>query len=219
MLAASIRKVEELEEGEENDRAFIDIVQNYLLAFKDRHVFFIKSEESELKDHDIGFKVSRYEEYLVVTEVLDDNHLEMGQRIGYLYDISIKELGNCYQRQQYFETGERQKWNELLMNHDTFEIEGQPYTFRHFGKIAYQSVHKGELLNENTLMFTFTDFIDKVIDGFREEHETVENLIIDIRTNLGGNSFAYHNLLKYILPEGENPLLDDEHQKKFGLVD
>lgn len=215
--------VSELEEDEENDQAFIDIVQSYLLAFKDRHVFFIKSEESELKEYDVGFKVRRYEDYLVVTEVLGDDRLEVGQRIGYLDNISIKELGDCYQRELYFETGERQKWNELLIKHDSFEIEGQPYAFRHFDKKAYQPIHKGELLYDDTLMFTFTDFIDnepvdKVIDEFRAELETVENLIIDIRTNLGGSGFAYHNLLKYILPKGENILLDDGHQMEFNLT-
>ncbi len=218
------RMIEELEEGHDNDQAFIDIVQSYLLDFKDHHVFFIKSEESELKDRDVGFKIRRYEDHLVVVEVLDDDRLEVGQRIGCLDGIPIKELSGRYQRQLYFEADERQKWNGLLLNHDTFEIEGEPYTFKHFDKKAYTPIHKGELLSEDTLIFTFTDFIDnapvdKVVDEFKEELETVENLIIDIRVNLGGSSFAYHNLLKYILPEGENALEDDDHMMEFNLTD
>lgn len=216
--------VEELVENKENDQKFMDIVQDYLLAFKDRHVFFLKSEESELKEYDVGFKVRRFEEHLVVTEVLDDNRLEVGQKIGYLDDVPIPELSTRYQRQLYFEINERQKWNALLMNHDTFEIEGQTYRFKYFDKNAYKPVHKGELLNDDTLIFTFTDFInnepvDIIIDEFKKELETVENLIIDIRTNLGGSDFAYHNLLKYILPEGENRFFNHEHRMKFNLTE
>ncbi|TVT27750.1 hypothetical protein FO441_08570 [Salinicoccus cyprini] len=219
-----IRMVEDLEECDKNDQAFIDIVQSYLLDFKDRHVFFIKSEESKLKDSDVGFKVRRYEESLVVTEVMDDARLKVGQKIESLDDRSIEELSESYQKQLYFETNERQKWNELLLNHETFESDGHSYAFRRFDKKKYESVHKGELLNDDTLMFTFTDFIDnrpvdKVIDKFKEELEKVDNLIIDVRTNLGGSSFAYQNFFKYLFPKGEVNLQDDNYKMEFNLTE
>lgn len=48
------------QQGHLDDYTFIKIVNDYLLDFKDPHMFFISKDENSSTNRDIGFKVRRF---------------------------------------------------------------------------------------------------------------------------------------------------------------
>ncbi|MEH7349402.1 hypothetical protein [Gottfriedia acidiceleris] len=72
---------------------FTEIVKDYLLDFKDQHIYFEQfnyTNNIELKDR--GFRVRRFENKLYVTEVSGESRLKRGMFFKSIGGYSIPEL-------------------------------------------------------------------------------------------------------------------------------
>lgn len=77
---------------------FVEIAQDYLLDFKDRHMYFILSNSVNQKNYTNGFKVRRYHDSLYVTEIETKKGFKKGKESfrwmglrSLIYLKSIKE--------------------------------------------------------------------------------------------------------------------------------
>lgn len=67
-------KIKSLEnKGELTANQFSEIVQDYLLDFKDHHLFFNLIKSNSQKEYDNGFRARRYMDKLYVTAVTNEN--------------------------------------------------------------------------------------------------------------------------------------------------
>ncbi|WLR57469.1 hypothetical protein LC048_11795 [Mesobacillus subterraneus] len=62
--------------GKLKDANFADVVKEYLLDFRDKHIYFTDVNAERTVDQDRGFKVRRYENRLYVTEVGAESRLK-----------------------------------------------------------------------------------------------------------------------------------------------
>ncbi|MCD5323350.1 MULTISPECIES: S41 family peptidase [Pontibacillus] len=209
------RKV--LQKSNLSKEEFGELVQDYLLAFNDHHFYFTAEGESAW---DRGFRVRRYEDRLYVTEVKEDDRLQVGQAIISVNRIPIPELVQSHSLELREKGAERERWKRLLEKYRTIEVEdkqGAIYSIemKRHKKRPYQPTHSLEVLNEETLLMKLTDFITpEPINDLIQENEsllnTYPNLILDLRNNGGGSDSAFYRLAPYLFPEGRTAITPEE---------
>ncbi len=205
-------KYELLIEEKMSDNEFLLMVNSYLSTFGlNGHLFFKKQGNKGLP-----FRVHRCGDILYVTEVTKASPLRVGDKVVAINGGSVKEFFERYEECFFAETLERQTphWNFILKyadqigyvsaseevvkywNVELFEWDSEnvPYSFRK--------------ISPSVSYLRLEDFVDSTgISSLLEENDfelrTTKNLVIDVRGNGGGNSFAYEPLLKYCLPKGK----------------
>lgn len=225
------RKIKRLErEKALNPTLFTEIVNDYLLDFKDPHIYFkLKATETN-KEYDTGFTVRRFENRLYVTDVTKEERLNVGDEIISLDYIPIDILVNKHRRELMEEDVERENWREILKKYYQCEVRKKDGTIislelKKYEKAPYTPTYKIEKYNETTLLLTFTDFDDpdaiiKLLNNHEEELTKYENWIIDIRTNHGGSDVVFHLLVPYLFPEGENKIdLSEKYAMTFNCTE
>ncbi|EJR55285.1 hypothetical protein IIM_01370 [Bacillus cereus VD107] len=213
-----LNKIEQLEErGALTPVQFTEIVGDYLLDFKDNHMFFkMISKEQPLTS--VGFQVKRYEDRLYITSANQEKRIKKGQAILALDNIKIPDLLIKYKKYLNETTYEREKWDLVLSkssNCTIIDVDGvtQTITLQKYKRGDYTPIYSLEQYNEDTLLITLTDFanaeaINKLIDSYENELNTFPNLIVDVRMNGGGSDVSYFHLLPYIFEDKEIPVFD-----------
>lgn len=192
---------------EMSDLEFEKIIQQYLLDLNDGHLWF-KSKYSESPYR--GFTVRRYQNNLYVTDSLKESRLFAGDRISHIDNQDIESLAVEHRKILRDDVHERQSWNQVLSKAEkvTISRDGQAYeiTLDDYDRLPYEPEHSFHLIDEQVGYLKLTDFlqaepIERLIDENRTTLDVLENLIIDVRVNNGGNDAFYFPLLPYIFEE------------------
>lgn len=207
---------------------FITIVNDYLLDFKDSHMFFITKDEKSKPNKDIGFKVRRFKDALYVTEVTSEKRLNIGEKIISLDEHPISKLSHTHKRELRDEIPERQKWESIIEKYNTVYIEKNDnevinFNLNLYDKQKYTPIHSLEKLNDNTLKMTLTDFIsaepiEKILENNQAALSHLENLIIDVRMNRGGSDASFESLLPLLFPMGKTSINLDNYKMDFNVT-
>lgn len=211
-----------------DDYTFINIVNDYLLDFKDPHMFFIAKDEHSKTNKDIGFKVRRFNDVIYVTEVMSETRLKVGDRIIALDNLAVSELSLKHKRELRDEIPERQRWESIIEKYDTIYIENNGHEVTSFNlklyeKQPYTPIHSLEKLNHNTLKMTLTDFfspdpIEKILKDNKIILSDLKNLIIDVRKNRGGSDASFEQLLPLFFPKGKTIINLDNYKMDFNIT-
>ncbi|MGE7864799.1 S41 family peptidase [Bacillus paramycoides] len=213
-----LNKIEQLEKhGELTPVQFTEIVGDYLLDFKDNHIFF-KMTSKKQPLNSVGFQVKRFEDRLYITSANQEKRIKKGQAILALDNIKIPDLLIKYKKYLNETTYEREKWDYVLSKSSNCTIidgDGviQTITLLKYKRSDYTPIYSLEKYNEDTLLITLTDFtnteaVNKLIDTYKNELDSFPNLIIDVRMNLGGSDDAFFKLLPYLFEDKEISLFD-----------
>ncbi|HBV23759.1 MAG TPA: hypothetical protein DEB42_08260 [Jeotgalicoccus sp.] len=188
-------------------KEFESHIEDFLLEFNDGHLWF-SAKESILPNR--GFSVRRYQDNLYVTEVRQEKRLKIGDKITRIDGKSIPELEALYYKQLEQEDNERQIWGGVLKKLSTIIVERSvekfEITLSDYEREPYEGIYNFRLLDDNTALLKITDFAEEkpILDIIRNNKYTldkIENLIIDVRVNYGGNDEFYFPLLHYIFGE------------------
>ncbi|HDR6299449.1 TPA: peptidase [Bacillus cereus] len=213
-----LQSIEKLErQGELTPVQFTEIVSDYLLDFKDNHMFF-KILTSDQPLNNVGFQVKRYEDRLYITSTSEEKRVKKGQAILALENMKIPNLLIKYKKYLNENSYERVKWGYVLSkfsNCTLIDENGltQTITLQKYKQSEYTPIYSLEKYNEDTLLITLTDFtnaeaINKLLDSHKDELNSFPNLIVDVRLNRGGSDDAFFNLLPYLFEDKEISLLD-----------
>ncbi|MBT2691678.1 S41 family peptidase [Bacillus sp. ISL-55] len=211
--------------GKLKDANFADAVKEYLLDFRDKHIYFTDLNAERNVDQDRGFKVRRFEDKLYVIEVGSETRLEKGMAFVTIGGHSILELRERHERLLNENHAERENWTPILALYEYGKTEdGQEFCFCFYQKAEYRPVYSVRKLNEETLLMTMTDFADpdaiiRMINDHKDLLESVENWIIDVRVNYGGGDANYFNLLPYLMPEEGIDRADPDEKMLFNCTE
>lgn len=212
-----LRKIEE--SGELSNKQFNEIVEEYLLDFNDRHVFFIGENRDQEKPQTPGFKVRRYEDRLYVTEVDAESRLQTGMSFVSLGGLTIPELKEKHHRLLNENHPEREKWMPILMQYAEGELDDgneiRSFSFGSYAKTQFVPTYTVKKVGEDALLMTMTDFmnpdaISQMVEDNRALLDTTDKWIIDMRVNNGGSDSSFHSLFPYLLPEEGLELADPD---------
>lgn len=191
-----------------SNREFTEVIQDYLLDFKDGHLWFLE-KNSTLPNR--GFSVRRYTDTLYVTSTPQEKTLSVADEIIQIDGQEIPKLAIKYRKRLEEELPERQRWNALLQKATNILVKrGQDtfkYTLSDYKPESYQATHDFKLLDDGeTGYMQLTDFavgepIQEIIQQKQQELREIKNLIIDVRVNNGGNDLFYFPILPYIFDQ------------------
>src|SRR5699024_4043874 len=221
--------IKELDCNQElNDERFVEIVQDYLLDFKDTHMSFSKLNQKGEKSFDLGFNVRRFEDKLYVTAVGNERRLKPKDTIISLNNISIPKLVVKHQREFMETKAEREDWRRIIQKYTTAEVintngESQVLTLKRYEKSVYTPEHTIKKLNADTLLMTLTDFfnpdtINQLIEEHKQNLEETKNLIIDVRINYGGSDKSFQGLVNYLFPAEPTTLDFSDYAMTFNCT-
>ncbi|MBM0067467.1 S41 family peptidase [Alkalicoccobacillus gibsonii] len=190
---------------------FVHSVRDYLLDFNDYHIQFIDTSIHKEAKKDPGFRVRRYQDHLIVTDILGDTFLEKGMSIYSLGGHSVTELLKIHQRMLHESQAERENWLPVLLRYSYGEIidkEGaqKSFTYQLVERSIAQPSYTLESVSEETLLLTFSDFanpdaIMTLVLEHQEQLTQAENWIIDVRNNGGGSDSSFYPLMPFLMPE------------------
>lgn len=197
-------------ESDEMDRKrFKEIVDDYLLDYKDNHIAFVDKKSVTILT-DIGFRVRRYEDKLYVISNNQEKNLKPGTAIIALDNLSVKEAAEKFKRKLMDQPNERQLWERIIANFKSLIIledgKEKKFNITMYPGEDIKSDYKCNKLDENTILVSYNDFIDyglscKLIAEHKQELLASKNIIIDVRNNHGGSDSVYFELLNFIFPE------------------
>ncbi len=204
-------------QGELTPVQFTEIVHDYLLDFKDNHMFF-KMYSNNQPLNSVGFQVKRYEDRLYITSTSQEIRVKKGQSILALDNMKIPDLLIKYKKHLNATTYEREKWDYVLSKSSSCTLideDGvtETITLHKYKQSEYTPIYSCKQHNKDTLLITLTDFantdaINTLLDSHKDELNTFPNLIIDVRLNRGGSDDAFFKLLPYLFEDKEISLLD-----------
>ncbi|TXR99028.1 peptidase [Bacillus sp. SH7-1] len=213
-----LQAVEKLERlGELTPVQFTEIVRDYLLDFKDKHMFF-KMYSNNQPLNSVGFQVKRYEDRLYITSTSEEKRVKKGQAILALDNMKIPDLIIKYKKYLNENTYEHEKWDYVLLQSsnctliDEDEVT-ETITLQKYKQSEYTPIYSFKQYNKDTLLITLTDFanaeaINTLLDSHKNKLNAFPNLIIDVRLNRGGSDDAFFNLLPYLFEDKEISLFD-----------
>ncbi|KIH71815.1 S41 family peptidase [Salinicoccus roseus] len=202
---------------------FQEIVEDYLLDFKDRHMYFRMKDNGKQNTYHNGFSTRRFDDKLHVTEVTDEDRLEIGDALLSLDGTPISVLIEKHERELFETVAERENWRSIIQRYTSCEVESRDGTVKKMELKQYANLNrkpefKVDRLNDGVLFMSLPSFADVkavkvMLEEYQEHLETAEKLIIDVRENGGGSDLAFRNLLPYLFPEGETSIpLEDSIQ-------
>lgn len=216
------RLLESIDNDAMDDTKFERFVSEYLMDYKDGHMFFRGMAQNKIKNH-IGFSVRRYKDMLYVTEVFNDHRLSVGDAIGHIggHDLDFLEREHHSIVNFAGDLHERQKWHEVFKVYPSFRVIKKDGSCQEFELCCYEAPtytpeYSLKTLENGMLLLTLTDFMDAdaVNALLKEHHNTLLNckgLVVDVRVNRGGSDSTYFELLKYLFNETISmKALDDE---------
>ncbi|RDV58153.1 S41 family peptidase [Bacillus anthracis] len=213
-----LQTIEKLEkQGELTPVQFTEIVRDYLLDFKDNHMFF-KMISNNQTLNGVGLQEKRYENRLYITSTPQEIRVKKGQSILALDNMKVPELLIKYKKYLNENTYEREKWDYVLLKSSNYTLIDEngvtkTITLQKYKQSEYTPIYSLKQYNKDTLLITLTDFanieaINKLLDSHKNELNSFQNLIIDVRLNRGGSDDAFFNLLPYLFEDKEISLFD-----------
>ncbi|GAA3716697.1 hypothetical protein GCM10022378_03650 [Salinicoccus jeotgali] len=204
---------------------FVEIVNDYLVDFKDKHVYFtIKNNEIR----DIGFRTRRFKNRLYVTKSDDNTDLETGDAILALDYEPIGDLAVRHSRELLDSIHERENWTPIISKYSTCTTEKKDGSIHTFDLTAHQSrfnpiPFRRTWLDDATLLLRLPSFSDteKANSFIRRHEEEISracNMIVDVRQNAGGNAQSFKGLLPYLYPEGDNTVKLEQSRQLFNCT-
>lgn len=215
-----------LEESNElTPESFINLVQDYLLDFKDRHMYFKLAGSKVHKVHDNGFQVKRFGDKLYITQVSKEKRANIGDVILSLDNRPISELARKHKRELIEDVAERENWKQVIQKYSNCEVKEingdiKMIDLKQYEKSKYVPQHTVQKVNNDTLLMTLSDFssltaIPDLIADVEEDLQTVPNLIVDVRENGGGSDAAYKELMPYLFPEGSTHVTFEDSMHSY----
>ncbi|MGP4079431.1 S41 family peptidase [Pseudalkalibacillus sp. R45] len=205
-------QIKKLNVEENSDITFVQIVQDYLLDFKDLHMSFKYTGENKNTHYDVGFTVRRYNDLLYIVATGKENRVKPGDAITALDGIAITDLVGIHKRRLMEKEAERENWNDILSMYNSASITDEAgnrfdIDLGKYEKEPFQPEYSLEEITEDTLLLKLTDFMNhdallKLISDNEFLLANRKNLIIDVRVNKGGSDLAYFELLPYLF-DGE----------------
>lgn len=190
-----------------SDSEFEYNMQQYLLDFKDGHLWFNSNQSSSPYR---GFSVRRHEDKLYVTDSPKEIRLFVGDEISLIDNKKIESLSKEHRKILEDDIPERQLWSQVLSRAEKVIVS-------HNGQQCEMVLHEYERpprepeyffksINNQVGYMKVTDFlqaepIEKLVSNNQTILDSLENLIIDVRVNHGGNDSFYFPLLHYIFDE------------------
>ncbi|WP_078596593.1 S41 family peptidase [Evansella clarkii] len=213
------------ERNELTPEAFTNLVQDYLLDFKDRHMYFKLTGSKEHKVHDNGFQVKRFGDKLYITHVSKEERVNIGDIILSLDNKPISELARKHKRELIEDVAERENWKQVIQKYSNCEVKEingdiKMIDLKQYEKSKYVPQHTVQKVNNDTLLMTLSDFssltaIPDLIADVEEDLQTVPNLIVDVRENGGGSDAAYKELMPYLFPEGSTHVTFEDSMHSY----
>lgn len=207
---------------------FQEIVEDYLLDFKDRHMYFRLKDNGKHNTHHNGFSTRRFDDKLHVTEVTDEDRLETGDALLSLDDVPIRVLVEKHARELFETVAERENWKPIIQRYSSCEVESRDGTVKTMELKQYASQNrkpefKVDRLNDDVLFMSLPSFgdvkaVEVMLEEYQEQLEAAEKLIIDVRGNGGGSDLAFRNLLPYLFPEGETSIPLENSIQEFNCT-
>ncbi|WBW99574.1 S41 family peptidase [Oceanirhabdus sp. W0125-5] len=198
------------------DEEFSDLVNDYLLDFKEPHMWF---RFKGAKNNNRGFKCRVWNNRLFVSEISESEEIEIGDEIIALDQKNILEVIKESGRRNYGEKPERMKrWNQVFQKYNTCTIlrnnEEKIIDMKFYEMKKQENEYSLKVLDDEILLMTLSDFMDqykveKLIEENEDKLDSCEKLIIDVRNNGGGMDSSYYKLMEYLVPEGYELDLDD----------
>ena len=207
---------------------FQEIVEDYLLDFKDRHMYFRLKENEKHNTYHNGFSTRRFDDKLHVAEVTDEDRLETGDALLSLDGIPVSVLVGKHARELFESVPERKNWDLIIPRYDRCKIEGRNGTvktveLRQFVRQNQKLQFKVDWLKEDMLFMSLPSFgdvkaVELLLEQYERELAVAESLIIDIRKNGGGSDLAFRKLLPYLFPEGETSITLEDSIQEFNCT-
>lgn len=207
------RLVELLEREELTRKAFETIVNDYLYDFRDEHNG-IGSTHKEALPATVGFKVRRYEDKLIITDVGEETRLSKGQAIIKLDGSQVTEVAAASKRALRFDTPDRENWEAVLLNakevtlenNDTlqlrqFDLEREPASYGCEWRDGIPILHFND--------FTSHDQMTQLLSEHGEALKTAEKWIVDVRYCRGGSDSVYYPIFNFVFPPNFEPEYTD----------
>ncbi|MUK89364.1 hypothetical protein GMD78_13430 [Ornithinibacillus sp. L9] len=214
--------------GELTAETFVEIVQDYLLDFKDHHMNFTLVKSDQQKEYDNGFRVRRYEDHLYIISVGREERLKPGNVITHLDNTTVPELVKKHQRELMETKAEREDWRAIIKKYSVATVinnegETRSIDLKKYEKAEYVPKHTVTRVDSDTLCMTLTDFFDpdtiqKLEKEYRDELSEIKNVIIDVRVNYGGSTLAYSCLEKYLFPSKSMTINFNDYAMKFNCT-
>lgn len=200
-----------------------EIVDDYLLDYKDNHVIFL-DKNSKDNNFSFGFSVRRFENKLYVQNVWEEKTgIKKGDAIIELDGQTIDKVAQNNLRLLFNQSNERQLWKKVLAKFESCLVEHEngdkiQIKLKKYPPYSERSKYTCELINENTVLMVLDDFmnyneIHELMDKSEELLTSTKNLIIDVRKNNGGYDSLFYPLLEYIFPCGF--ILKDDNDMFF----
>lgn len=200
-----------------------EIVDDYLLDYKDNHVIFL-DKNSKDNNFSLGFSVRRFENKLYVQNVWEEKTgLKKGDAIIEIDGQDIDKVAQNNLKLLFNQSNERQLWKNVLAKFESCLVEHESgakfqIKLRKYPPHSEKSKYTCELINENTVLMGFNDFtnyneMQELMDKNEEILTGTKNLIIDVRKNSGGYDSLFYALLEYIFPY--NFVLKDDYDMFF----
>lgn len=190
-----------------SDAEFEQTIQQYLLDFNDGHLWFY-NKHSSLPYR--GFSVRRYKDKVYVTDSPKESRVLTGDEISHIDDQSIEFLAKEHRKILEDDVPERQLWNQVLSRAQkmTFSNNNKVKHIRlkEYEKDPFKSEYSFKSIDKHTGYMKITDFfqaeqIEQLVKNNLLIIDSLENLIIDVRVNKGGNDTFYFPLLPYIFEQ------------------
>lgn len=216
-----LEKIEKLEkERVITPQLFTEIVQDYLLSFQDRHMYFSLNESENLKVRNRGFQTRRYKDALYIVEVYEESRFSVGAKIVTIDHQTIDQVIKVNEKWLRETSAEREDWSHIINKSSWIEIEDSNggrilFDLKDYKRIPQKKEHSAEVIDGKTLCITLPSFVDvESTLAFVKKHtpqlKIYPNLIIDVRNNNGGNGQASSTLLPYVFPKDEKPSTKSE---------
>lgn len=190
-----------------SDEAFINMLEDYVASFDDTQLSM--QVKNDMRPN-IGFSVRHYEDALYVTEASKETRLHIGDVITAIDGVPIAKMHH-------------QKWHAVLMRAKEITVkQGRgivTIVLSHYAHQPYKPIYEAKLLQPNCFYMKFTDFgesypVQQMLAQYEDELSQVDNVVIDMRQNYGGNDVYMYPLLDYVFnaPQSLKQLYKDEKE-------
>ncbi|MEK4522424.1 S41 family peptidase [Psychrobacillus sp. FSL W7-1493] len=211
-----LNKIELLEkENTLDDMTFSQLVNEYLLDFNDKHIYFTVNQAYTSHNKTCGFRVKWYDDALYVITNIEEKSLKIGDKIISIDGKTIKETSESEEKILRGSIKERQQWETLLNYAKSIEyVNGQneikTFTLEKYDIQKTEAIFENYLMEENIYYIKISNLteqqkVENLLKGSIEDIKKNKNLIVDLRGNGGGNATLLSPLEPIMFAVGEKP--------------